>query len=238
MVFATPQKFAKPKKFSWSWSRLKNYRTCPKKHYHVDLAKDFKEEPSETLDWGDKVHKALALRIAKGTPLPRIMDHYESWPQRITGLKDQGFRLLVENKLAMSEKFRPTSFFDQETWFRGVLDVLALNEELGIGLSFDWKTGAIKPDYEQLALSAQLIFTHYPSITLVSTTYVWLGNDDQTTNRYEPTSLVNMWNNLWPEVKEMAEAHRTTTYPPKPSGICLRHCPVTSCPHFGKGSLR
>ena len=122
-----------PKKFAWSWSKLKNYRTCPKKHYHVDLAKDFKEEDSEALHWGDTVHKAMAERITKGTKLPAIMEHYEDWPARIVALKDAGLKVLVENKLAMSQLFRPTSFFDNETWFRGVLDVLALDEHAAGG---------------------------------------------------------------------------------------------------------
>lgn len=238
MVFAAPQNSAKPKKFSWSWSRLKNFRTCPKRNYHVDLAKDFKEDESETLKWGDDVHKAMAERIAKGTKLPPMMEHYEGWPARIVALRAQGFKVLVENKLAMSERFRPTSFFDNETWFRTVIDVLAINEEQRIALAFDWKTGQVKPDYEQLALSAQVIFVHYPVIEVISSCYVWLGNDDHTVNNYSTQSLIGLWNGLWPEIKQMEEAHRTLTYPPKPSGICLRHCPVTSCPHFGKGSLR
>ena len=33
----------------------------------------------------------------------------------------------------------------------------------------------------------------------------------------------------------MEEAYRTTTYPPKPSGLCSSYCPVTSCPYHGKG---
>jgi len=226
------------KKFSWSWSKLKNYRTCPKKHYHVDLAKDFKEEDSEALHWGDQVHKSMASRIAKGTPLPRMMEHYEDWAARIVALRDQGRKVLVENKLAMSEQFKPTSFFDAITWFRGVIDVLVLDEAQHVAATFDWKTGAVKPDYEQLALSAELVFAHYPEIEQVGTIYVWLGSDDQTPRTYVRGTLMPTWNALWPEIREMEEAHRTTTYPPKPSGICLRHCPVTSCPHYGKGSFR
>src|SRR5262245_23820403 len=140
------------KPFSWSFSRLKNFRTCPKRHYHVDIAKDFKEEEGEALTWGHGVHDALAKRIANATPLPRTMEHYEDWAKRICSLRDHGFQVLVEQKLAMSEDFKPTSFFDGKTWFRAVADVLAINKEQHAALAFDWKTGAIKPDYEQLAL--------------------------------------------------------------------------------------
>lgn len=225
------------KKFTWSWSKLKNFRSCPKKHYHVDIAKEFADD-SEALTWGNTVHESMAARIAKGTPLPAIMSHYEDWPARIVALKDRGMKVLVENKLAMSEKFSPTSYFDNTTWFRCVVDVLAIDEPVGIALAFDWKTGQVKPDYEQLALSSQVIFSHYPGVQLVSSTYVWLGNDDETSKTYERGSLTPVWNELWPEIRAMEEAHRTLTYPPKPSGLCLKWCPVTSCPHYGKGSLR
>lgn len=225
------------KKFAWSWSKLKNYRGCPKRHYEVDIAKTYKDgEESEALKWGDTVHKAMAARIAKGTPLPPMMEHYEDWPARICGLRDRGMKVLVENKLAMSEKFRPTSFFDNETWFRCVCDVLAIDEKNQVALTFDWKTGKIAPEAEQLALSAQVIFVHYPQLKLVSSVYVWLGNDDETSKTYEPGSLVPLWNDLWPEIKAMEEAHRTLTYPPKPSGLCKQYCPVSSCPYYGKGN--
>jgi len=224
------------KKFTWSWSRLKNYRVCPKKHYHVDIAKEFPEPDNEVLVWGNQVHAAMAARIEKGTKLPLMMEHYDEWPANLAALKGQGMEVKTEQKLAMSEAFRPTSFFDNATWFRGVADVLATAETTAI--TVDWKTGQIKPDAEQLALNAQLIFSHYPKVELVETIYVWLGNDDHTTKRFSRADMLPLWSGLMPEINQLAEAHRTTTYPPKPSGICVRHCPVISCPYHGKGSPR
>jgi PD-(D/E)XK nuclease superfamily len=219
------------KNFAWSWSRLKNYRVCPKRMYHVDLQKDFKEEEGEQLIWGNEVHKALAERVSKGASLPITMEHYEPWGYRTAALKNI-MDVKVEQKLAMSEQFKPTGFFDNKTWFRGVADVLAIKGP--VAMTLDWKTGKIQPDYEQLALSAQLVFVHYPEVKMVETAYVWLGHDDETVKKYRREDMVQTWNNLWPEIKAMAEAHRTLTYPPKPSRICKRWCPVTSCPHHGK----
>ena len=226
------------KKFTWSWSKLKNYRTCPKKHYHVDLAKEFTEEDSDALHWGDQVHKAMAARIDKGTPLPPMMEHYDDWPTKLMASRDAGWTVKTELKLAMSETHRPTSFFDNATWFRGVADVLAIAPLGNAALSVDWKTGQIKPDAEQLALNAALIFSHHPKVDLVDTIYVWLGNEDYTRQRYGRADMLPLWAGLMPEINQLAEAHRTTTYPPKPSGICVRHCPVVSCPYHGKGSSR
>jgi hypothetical protein len=225
-----------PKTFSWSWSRLKNFRTCPKRHWHVDIQKDFKEEEGEALRWGNELHKAMAERVADGVVLPPTMQGYDDWATRVGNFRDGG-KILVENKLAMDEQFRPTSFFDNKTWFRGVVDVLILLPPARRGaVTIDWKTGKVHPEFEQLALSAQLVFAHYPEIDKVLAVYAWLGHDDQTTIVYRREDMVPTWNKLWPEINVMKESFRTTTYPPKPSGICVNWCPVTSCPHHGKGS--
>ena len=119
---------AKQKPFSWSWSRLKNFRTCPKRHWHVDIQKDFKEE-SEALTWGQEVHEAMASFIGKGMPLPKTMVHYRDNATPILALKAHGWKIQVENKLAMTESYEPCSFFDAEAWFRGIIDVLAWAEQ-------------------------------------------------------------------------------------------------------------
>lgn len=225
------------KPFAWSWSRLKNYRTCPKRHWEIDLQKNYTEDESEPIKWGHAVHDAMAKRIAKGTPLPATMQHYKDWPERFARLKEiDGIEVLVENKLAMSSEFGPTSFFDGKTWFRGVVDALALLLQHRVAIAVDWKTGQVQPDYEQLGLFAQLIFARWPEVDHVATIYVWLGHDTHTLKIYSRDEMVPLWNKVMPEVKTLAEAWRTTTYPPKPSGLCIRHCPVTSCPYHGKGS--
>jgi len=107
------------KKFAWSWSRLKNYRVCPKKHYHVDLAKEFPEPDNEVLIWGNQVHKAMSEYIDKGVKLPPMMEHYDPWPNMLVSAREAGWTVKTELKLAMSESHKPTSFFDNATWFRG-----------------------------------------------------------------------------------------------------------------------
>lgn len=225
------------KPFSWSWSRLKNYRTCPKRHWHVDIAKEFSDD-SEQLRWGNQVHDAIAAGIGKGTQLPATMQHYENWVAKAREYSiERGYEILVENKLAMSEKRTPTSFFDAATWFRGVLDVIILNPQDRVAVVWDWKTGgSIKPEFEQLGLFASLVFAHYPEIDEVTTIYVWLGHDDYTHKVYKRDGMLPLWNELQSMLNSMIESWRTTTYPPNPSGLCISYCPVTSCPHHGKGN--
>jgi hypothetical protein len=230
-----------PKPFAWSYSKLKNFRSCPKRHYEIDIAKTYKDDDSDALVWGNQVHDAMAKRCGKGVKLPEIMEHYNEWPTRIDVLRAGGFNIKVEQKLAMNDKFKPVGFFDNTAWFRGVVDVLGLGTRKALGI--DWKTGGkINPDFEQLGLSAQLIFAHHPEIDQVETYYVWLGHtnndgsDVVTHGSYTRAGMTPVWNEVWPWIKTMAEAHRTLTYPPKPSGLCIRYCPVVSCPYHGKGN--
>ena len=228
---------AQRRPFAWSWSRLKNYRTCPKRHYHLDLAKDIKEEESEQLKWGNDVHEALAKAVGQGFILPATMTRYNKWPQRLASIRGPGVKIKVENKLAIDEQFQPCGFFDGAAWFRAVVDVLCiLPSETRAAVTIDWKTGNVDPEFEQLALSAQTIFSHYPDVDEVLAIYVWLGHDTQTVKIYQRDDMGQLWTDLLPTVKEMKMAADTMTYPPKPSGLCKRYCPVVSCPYHGKGS--
>ena len=227
---------APAKQFSWSWSKLKNWRTCPKRHYHVDLAKEFKDE-SEQLDWGNRVHSSLASRIGKGEPLPREMSGYEPWASSIVSERKPFIEIKVEQKLAINRDFQPVGWFDASTWFRAVIDVAILALGGRFALTVDWKTGnSIKPDFEQLALSAETIFAHYPQVEWVGAAYGWLGHDAVTRKIHQRGHMQEMWNKVLPDVKQMDEAARMLNYPPKPGGLCVHYCPVTSCPFHGKGT--
>lgn len=227
------------KPFSWSYSRLKNFESCPKRHWHVDIQKDFKEEEGEQLLWGNAVHKALAATIDKGTPLPVGMTHYQKWVDRI--VTGQG-NILVEQQLAIDENFGPTKWFESDAkragmgspWYRGIGDVVKIVGP--VALIIDWKTGKILEDAPQLALMAACVFAHYPTIQKVRSEFVWLKEDATTRADFDRNGMANIWKGLWPRIEALKNAHETTTYPPKPGRLCRRFCPVTACPHYGESN--
>jgi hypothetical protein len=224
------------KPFSFSYSKLKNFETCPLRHYKVDLTKEFKEEEGESLQWGNAVHKALANRLAKGTGLPIGMERYAGWCDR---LLTPGGKLLVEQQLAIDEDFAPTEWFDSDArkkgkknpWYRGIGDVIKIYGPVALGV--DWKTGKVLEDAQQLALLAACIFAHYPEVMKVRTEFVWLMHDTTTREDFHRNDMPAMWRHLWPRIEALKHAHDTTSYPAKQGGLCRRYCPVTSCPHNG-----
>jgi len=232
------------KPFTWSYSRLKNFEVCPKKHWHVDIQKDFKEEEGEQLTFGNKAHDALAKRISKGTPIPAgfgesFIEVCEGWVSRIiTQQGNPGVDIYVEQKLAITRDFMRTGYFDKDVWFRGVGDVIKLMDvgnDQCVALIADWKTGKIVEDSVQLALMAQCVFAHYPKVIRVRSEFIWLKDDANTSQTLSREDMPELWNGLWPRLEQLEHAHKTSTYPAKPGRLCRKWCPVTACAHHGGG---
>jgi hypothetical protein len=92
------------KPFAWSYSKLKNFEACAKRHWHVDLAKDWKEPYSEELKHGDIVHKILEQRVRDGTQLPPVHEaSLEPWAKKLLAWPGARF---VEQQLAINETHR------------------------------------------------------------------------------------------------------------------------------------
>jgi hypothetical protein len=230
MMLTTHHSPDKKKPFVWSYSKLKSYETCPRRHLHIDILKDVQEPESDQLSWGNYVHAALAKRIAKGLPLPKGMEEYETWCKKI--LKDSAeSQILVEQKLAITRDFDPCNYFDKNVWFRSVGDVIKITGQ--VALIADWKTGRILEDGAQLALAAQCVFSHYPSVLAVRSEFVWLKEDATTSQIFRKHDMPAMWNGIFPRIRTLENAAESMNYPPKPGGLCKRFCPVTQCPHHG-----
>jgi hypothetical protein len=228
-----------PNPFAWSYSKLKNFEVCPKRHYNVDVIKKFKEEEGEALQWGNAVHKALAARCgSQRVPLPTTMMGYEKWAAAITS--GGNATILVEQQLAIDDIFGPTDWFSSdakkagknEPWYRGIADVLKIAGP--VALAIDWKTGKIIEDAPQLALLAACIFAHHPKVLKVRSEFIWLKEDARTREDFNRNEMAAVWRGLWPRIEVLQHAHETLNYPPKPGYLCRRYCPVTTCPHHGE----
>ena len=220
---------SKPKAFAWSFSKLKNFETCPKRHFHVDIAKDAKEESTETLLWGNSVHEALAKRVGHGTPLPAPMAEFEPLAARMVRLPG---RVMVEQKFAINQDFGPCEYFSKDTWFRSVADVMAINEP--VAYAGDYKTGKVVEDSVQLAMLGVCIFAHFPGVKAIRTEYLWLKDDAVTRCDIKRSDIPNILSGVMPRVQLLKKATDEVLFPPKPGGLCKKYCPVKQCPHWGE----
>lgn len=228
------------KAFSWSYSKWKNFVACPKRHKEVDLDKHFVDS-SEALTWGNEVHHGMAAACLDkagisetgsgrdrlmAAPLPATMSDYQHWINHYADPALPG-QLLVEQKYALTKDFRPTSWFGNDAWYRGVCDLARIDGS--VARAADWKTGKILQDSRQLMLMAQCLFSYIPRLKRILTEFVWLKDDCKTPEVFSRDAIHREWPPVLAVVKEMEEAERTQNYPPKPNHLCYAHCPVSSC---------
>lgn len=239
VTFGGNNQTGKPANVPISYSKIKNFRSCPKRHFHYDIAKDVVEERSEQLDFGDAVHLAMQNRIANGTPLPATFSDYEPLVQRFmqrpvwsSGPDDT--KIYVEQKFAIDHDFKPCKFFDNKVvMYRAIADALKICGQ--VALNNDWKTGKIKDDPLQILTAAACIFAFHPQVMLIRNEYVWLeANPIQITKvDLRRDQLPQLWADIMPEFEIYREAVRSGTFPPKKNGLCRSYCNVESCQFHG-----
>jgi len=150
---------------AWSFSSIKTFDQCPKKYYHLKVAKDYEENfETEAILYGNEFHKA-AEEYVKGVVdnLDPRFEYAEGALNRLKGMKGEK---LCEHKMGLTANLDPCGFFDSNVWFRGVVDLAILDRESGIARVIDYKTGksAKYADKGQLELMALAIFKHFPEI--------------------------------------------------------------------------
>lgn len=211
---------------AWSYSSLTSFETCPKRYYHIKVAKDVVDTPGEAATWGSTVHKYLEDRVRDGTPLPVSVSHYEGLAAPIAN--SSGVKI-VEQQMAVNKNLQPTEWMATDAWCRGIVDVGIVSTSQDRALLLDWKTGKRKPDNDQLMLFAGLAFSHYAELRVVQTGFVWLkeGKVDKQAFRREEAPVI--WQKFVPRVNRMERAFNEGKFHPKPSGLCARYCPV---PHY------
>lgn len=225
-----------------SFSAMDKFANCPRKFFLYDVAKTIQEPENENMKEGFRVHKAMADFIGEGKPLPPQYERYADW---VTTMRTRNHDEIVkvEHKLACTFQLEPCQYFDRtkKVWLRAQADLLVINNLHA--LSVDWKTGK-EPDprYEllppnfQLNITALLIFLHFPTVERVESKYVYLNQGTASTSHLHRSDLREFIPQLYDVASGIQKAVRSDHWPPRPSGLCKRHCGVTHCQYHGKGA--
>ena len=126
-----------PTPIKWSYSSLSLFQQCPKKYYHLRVKKDVVEPPSRQMLYGSAAHKAAEDYIKDGTPLDPRFDFMQD---TLDALKNRDGEKLCEFRLGLTEQLEPCSFSAPDVWWRGIADLIIL-EEGKTAKVVDYKTG-------------------------------------------------------------------------------------------------
>lgn len=223
---------SKTKQVAWSYSRLNNYETCPKKFFHSSVRKDVIEAESEAMRYGKLVHKALELRVSKDKPMPLNLRYLDKYAKLIAESKGEK---LTEQQLAIDNNFSPCGWFDKKTWCRAILDLAIINGTHAVVI--DYKTGKISSDFTQLRLAGVLLMLHMPELQTVDLSYLW--TKDKKITKYDEGPLTRddiktVVTELMPRIKKYERAHRMESFPARPGFLCKNWCHIKTCPYHGE----
>lgn len=214
-----------------TYTLYNNFENCPFKAYNMYVLKNIPRVDTPEMKWGNDVHKAMELRIDKGTPLPQTMSAAEPLCGTFVALKERGVDVRVEYQLAMTQEGNPCGYWDDVCWFRGKLDcvVFARMETAAMAWTVDWKTGKTREEPLELEMGALLLRANHPELAHTVGEYFWL-RDGKSGLRYTLNSHSATFDKLHLLRREMTTYAELGEWPKRKNPLC-GWCPVNSCEH-------
>jgi len=217
----------------WSYSKLKAFETCPKQFYHMKILKQYPQEETDAMRYGTDVHLACEEHIRDNKPIPKKYSYVQP---SLDALKRKKGKKLCEYELGLTEDLQPCGFKDKGVWFRGIADLVILNEEDKLAWVVDYKTGksARYADTGQLELMALATFKHFPQVKKVNAGLLFVIAKALVKDSYQSATAPALWKKWLTNYARMEKALETGVWNPRPSGLCRQHCAVLECPHNGR----
>ncbi|MFM7007914.1 MAG: PD-(D/E)XK nuclease family protein [Betaproteobacteria bacterium] len=233
------------KPLAWSHSSLSGFMTCPRQYEEIKVLRNFQDQKNDASIWGDRVHtefetylkcavRSPELAVEGLSPELHIYRPYLDGYLRRAAMA--GGTLRVEQEYGLDVNLQPCAFLDPDVWCRGIVDVLTLAGTTA--WVDDHKTGKNrKKDMQQLIIFALLTFYHHPEVNTCHTSFRWLQHDAAgsvcDSETFTRDQIPYLWGTLLPKLKLYKKAFDLGVFKPNPSGLCKRHCAVTTCEFHG-----
>ena len=216
---------------SWSYSSISTFKQCPKKYFHLKVAKDVKDEPGEAADYGSAVHLAAEEYIRDGNPIPEKFAYMRPIVERLEAIPGEKHAELKLGVRRTNGGYAPCDFFDKDVWWRGIADLLIIDDHKA--WCIDYKTGksARYADTKQLDLLAGAVFTHFPNIMQVKSSLIFVVSGELIPKTHVITERSQYMSVFDEQLDQLDAAMENGVWNPKSGPLC-GWCPVTSCEHW------
>ena len=133
------------------------------------VKKDVKDTGSVATRYGNLVHKAAEEYIKDGSELPKKYDFMQRTLDTFNNIKGDKHCEIRLGVAKYDDVYEPTKFFAKNVWYRGIADLLIINEDKAYLI--DYKTGksANYADTKQLDLLAGAVFINFPEVKKINT---------------------------------------------------------------------
>lgn len=217
---------------AWSYSSLKTFDQCPKKYYHLRVLKDVKDADSTATIYGKELHTAAENFIKSNAPIPSKFSFIAPTLEVLRNIDGEKH---CEIKLGVAKrdgKFAPCDFFAKDVWWRGIADLLIINEQKQQAWLVDYKTSknAKYADTKQLDLLAGAVFTHFPKVVNIKSALLFVVSNEMVKKEHEYIMKSSYLNCMEPELTRLEGAMQNNVWNPNAGPLC-KFCPVTECAH-------
>ena len=211
----------------WSFSSLKTFEQCPRKYYHVKIAKDIIEKDTQATIYGKDVHSTAEHYIRDGKPIPKKYEYLQPVLDTLNNIEGDKH---CELKLGLTKDLEPCSFSAKNVWWHGIADLVVINEGKGLAHSIDFKTSksARYADVKQLDLVAIGIFKKFPTIKRVKSALAFVVSNEFVKAEHVVEDIPKYIEKPAQSVQRIEAAISNNVWNPVQGPLC-RFCPVTSC---------
>lgn len=217
----------------WSFSGIKSFEQCGKKFFHLKVAKDYSDPPTDATMYGTEFHEAAEFYIKEDRPLQPYFNYAKSALDMLKQLPGEKY---CEYEMGVTESLEPCGFKDENVWYRGIADLIIVDREKGEARVIDYKTGksAKYADKSQLELMALCIFKHFPEVRKVKGGLLFVVCKAFIKESYTIDDEPKLWKKWIGAHAKLKAAYANNVWNPSPSGLCKKHCVVLECPHNGR----
>lgn len=194
------------------------------------VKKDVKDTGSVATRYGNLVHKAAEEYIKDGSELPKKYNFMQRTLDTFNNIKGDKHCEIRLGVAKYDDVYEPTKFFAKNVWYRGIADLLIINEDKAYLI--DYKTGksANYADTKQLDLLAGAVFINFPEVKKIKSALSFVVckkfiSKEHTADMYK--AYINVFDEL---LERIEVAAKEDVWNAVESGLC-KFCPVTSCEH-------
>lgn len=217
-------------KISWSYSSLKTFQQCPKKYYHLKVAKDFKDQDSTATIYGKEVHKAAEDYIRDGTPIPAKFGFLQETLEALNKIPGDKY---CELQMGLTVNLEATGFLSDDTWWRGIVDLLIVNGEEAYVVDYKTSKNTKYADMGQLDLLAAAVFAHFPQVKKIKSALIFVVCNEFLKKHHVSEKIKEYIAPYQFDLSRLETALENNVWNANSGPLC-GYCPVTDCANYTK----
>ena len=236
-----PKLFKIPR-FTWSWSQYSSFMTCPAKWMAEKYFKIIPYVESEAMRTGNMMHETaehfVKQQIGETHQQSKIHSQYLPMVRKycdvLINAHKAGAQVFVEREMCVTNTFKQCGWWDNDTvWYRGKADAMILKGDKLV--VWDYKSGKLKPELEQLKLMCAFGALFYPEAQVFDGKLIFTAHDkvvgfDKTLTRAELRPVIT---DVIANVRRMEATWELGEGPARKCGLCKAYCGNFNCPHSG-----